>query len=257
VTVAIGTSGWHYRHWKGCFYPERLPSSGWLGYYSGRFATVEVNNAFYRLPERSTFESWRSTVPDGFVVAVKASRYITHVKRLRDPVEPVGRLVQRVAGLGDRMGPILLQLPPNLAVDVSSLDATLAAFDRKVRLAVEVRHSSWLVEEVRSVLESRGAALCMADGGPLDVPVWRTADFGYIRFHHGAGSPESCYTRSALDTWAKRLAERWSAGEDIYCYFNNDGHCCALRDARWLALAVARHGLEPTRVPASGDVRVN
>jgi uncharacterized protein YecE (DUF72 family) len=256
VTVFIGTSGWHYPHWRPRFYPPGLGTSKWLTFYGERFATVEVNNAFYRLPERTTFAKWRQQTPEDFVVAVKASRYLTHVLRLRDPAEPVARLMERVSALGPRLGPILLQLPPTLRCDPSGLDATLAAFGRKASVAVEARHASWFCDEIREVLERHRAALCLADGGPVDVPRWRTTDWAYVRFHQGRGRPAPCYTRSALVAWAGELSDVWSRSDDLYCYFNNDTNGCALRDARWFARACEEHGWPATRVPAPRETKV-
>jgi uncharacterized protein YecE (DUF72 family) len=256
VTVFVGTSGWHYRHWRPRFYPPKLGTPKWLRFYSERFATVEVNNAFYRLPEKKVFEKWREETPEDFVVAVKVSRYITHVLRLRDSAEPVARLMERASALGPRLGPILLQLPPNLRCDPAGLDATLAAFGSGVRVAVEARHPSWFHDEVRQVLERHGDALCLADGGPVDVPRWRTSDWSYVRFHHGRSRPASCYTRSALEAWARDLSSMWKRSEDVYCYFNNDTNGCALRDARWFAAECTRYGMPATRVPRAGETRV-
>ena len=163
VALFVGTSGWQYADWRDAFYPHGLPQRAWLAHYARDFSTVEVNNAFYRLPERSVFERWRQQTPEGFVVAVKVSRYLTHVRRLQDPLEPVGRLVDRAAGLGDRLGPYLLQLPPTLRAEPERLDACLAAFPTDARVAVEPRHESWWTDEVRTVLERRGAALCWSD----------------------------------------------------------------------------------------------
>src|SRR3954470_11863433 len=137
VAVIIGTSGWQYRDWKGRFYPAKLPQRLWLEHYAATCPTVEVNNAFYRLPEKSVFEQWRARTPDGFVVAVKVSRYLTHIKRLADPAEPVSRFVHRAAGLGDRLGPCLLQLPPTLQASAAALDETLREFPPDWRVAVE------------------------------------------------------------------------------------------------------------------------
>ena len=253
MPLLIGTSGWHYQHWKGGFYPAGLPQKRWLSYYAQRFATVELNNAFYRLPSREAFERWAGELPDGFLVAVKASRYLTHIRRLRDPFDPVRLLVERSLGLERKLGPFLLQLPPNLKVDTDSLDATLKAFPSSVRVAVEVRDPSWFTDQCRRVLERYSSALCLADGGPVKVPAWRTADWGYVRFHRGRASPESCYGDAALHSWAGKLAEQWERGEDVFAYFNNDAHGCAPRDARKLASAAAREGLEPSRVPGSRE----
>jgi uncharacterized protein YecE (DUF72 family) len=261
VTVLIGTSGWQYRDWRGRFYPHRLAQKDWLGHYSERFATVEVNNSFYRLPSAELFDSWRRSTPPGFVVAVKASRYLTHVKRLKDPAEPVARLMERASALGDRLGPVLLQLPPNLTADPALLDDALGRFPAGVRVAVEVRHPSWFAEDaeasVRAVLERRQAAWVLTDGGAVEVPYWITTDWSYIRFHRGTGRPPYCYTRSPLETWARRLARLCGTGTDIYCYFNNDPNGCAVRDARRFAAAVRRAGLEPTRVPGVRETPVS
>lgn len=257
MSVLIGTSGWHYADWKRRFYPDRLASAQWLPFYAERFATVELNNAFYRLPERAGFERWRDMVPEDFVFAVKASRYLTHVRRLQDPAEPVARLLERAEGLGSHLGPVLLQLPPTLKVEPARLDATLAAFGTSVRVAVEPRHPSWFVEEVRAMLEHRKAALCVADGGPVEMPLWRTVDWSYTRFHGGSGRPRTCYKQREIEAWSTRLIEHWSADEDVYCFFNNDAHGCALRDARWVAEAFERAGRPVTRVPRAREVHLH
>ncbi len=249
VTVWIGTSGWQYRDWRGRLYPRGLPVGRWLERYAAAFATVESNNAFYRLPERHVFEAWRDRTPDDFVMTVKVSRYLTHIRRLRDPVEPVGRFVDRVEGLGPKLGPVLLQLPPQLRRDDERLARVLDEFPASFRVAVEFRHASWFAEDVRALLTERGAALCLADRrGPL-TPVWRTADWTYLRFHEGRATPLPCYGRTALTSWAARLAGGWGPDEDCWVYFNNDPRGCAPRDAARFAGAIRRAGLRPTRVP--------
>ncbi len=249
MSVHIGTSGWHYAHWRDGFYPASLPTREWLAYYGRRFATVEINNAFYRLPEAGAFADWAAAVPDDFVMAVKASRYLTHVRRLQDPAEPVQRLRERMTGLGPKLGPVLLQLPPNLSIDAAALDTTLTAF-AGTRVAVEFRHHSWFSAETRRLLEHHGAALCLTDSPDRQTPLWRTTGWGYVRFHGGRARPPSCYGRTALQTWAGRLADLWPRSADLYAYFNNDLHGCAPRDARRFAAAVQRAGLDPTRVPS-------
>jgi uncharacterized protein YecE (DUF72 family) len=248
MPVHVGTSGWHYQHWRGLLYPKSLASGKWLEWYAQRFATVEINNAFYRLPDAEAVAGWAGAVPDDFVMAVKASRYLTHVRRLHDPRDPVDRILQRMAGLGPKFGPILLQLPPNLRIDIASLGATLAALSERA-VAVEFRHPSWYTAETRRVLEKFGAALCLTDSRGPQTPWWRTADWGYVRFHQGRAQPPSCYGQTALQTWADRLAEMWREDAHLYVYFNNDMHGCAPRDARHFAAAVRRAGLSPTRVP--------
>jgi uncharacterized protein YecE (DUF72 family) len=158
--------------------------------------------------------------------------------------------MERAAGLGAKLGPILLQFPPTLRGDPPALDAALAAFPKGTKVAVEPRHSSWFSEETRAVLEERGAALCLADGGPIKFPEWRTTSWGYVRFHRGRAQPESCYGPGALQAWARRLAEVWQASDDVFVYFNNDLHGCALLNAATFAGAVRRAGLSPSAVPS-------
>ena len=183
-------------------------------------------------------------------MAVKVSRYLTHVKRLRDPEEPVERFLSRAAGLGPKLGPALLQLPPQLACDRPLLERALACFPEGVRVAVEFRHASWFTDEIRGVLADRGVALCLADRRGLLGPLWRTTDWTYLRFHEGRTRPRPTYGDAALETWARRLAENWDAGEDAWVYFNNDHRAAAPRDAARFARHVARHGLRPSRTPS-------
>ena len=249
MPVLIGTSGWQYGHWRERFYPARTPQRSWLEHYAARFATVESNNAFYMLPKPETFASWRERTPADFVMAVKANRYITHIRRLRDASDSVARFMSAARHLGDKLGPVLVQLPPTLKADLSSLADVLDAFGGGVRVAVEFRHATWFTSETRALLTERGAALCLADRHSRPVTaLWRTADWTYLRLHEGAASPHPCYGRRVLDTWARRVADGWGRGADVYVYFNNDPRACALRDARAFARAVSALGLEPTRV---------
>lgn len=243
--LIVGTSGWQYSDWKGLFYPRGAAE---LPFYAAGFATVELNNPFYRLPSRSTFEKWASEVPEDFVFSVKMSRYLTHIKRLRDPDEPVARFLRQASGLGDKLGPVLLQLPPTLPFDKEALHAVLSEFPRSVRVAVEPRHESWWSSAARGVLEKHDAALCWPDrlGRPLS-PLWRTAGFGYVRFHEGRAEPRPRYGRTSLASWLDRMSV---FGDDpVYVYFNNDPGGAALRDAVALARAAGRRGIEVTRVP--------
>ncbi|MCQ6556627.1 DUF72 domain-containing protein [Streptomyces sp. C10-9-1] len=252
MPVLLGTSGWQYDDWRGVLYDEGVPRRRWLEVYARSFRTVENNNVFYRLPEAATFAGWRESTPPGFVMAVKASRYLTHVRRLRDPGEPVARLMERARGLGGRLGPVLLQLPPTLRGDAAALDAVLGCFPGGVRVAVEPRHPSWWTAEVRGVLAAHGAALCWADRGSRPVsPLWRTADWGYLRLHEGRASPRPRYGPRALDSWAGRLADAFGPGGDVYAYFDNDTGGAAVLDARAFARRARERGL---RVPsADGD----
>ncbi|MBC9731392.1 DUF72 domain-containing protein [Streptomyces sp. TRM68367] len=250
MTLYVGTSGWQYRDWRDVLYPAGLPMRLWLEEYAARFATVEINNAFYRLPSRENFAAWRERVPADFVVAVKASRFLTHIKRLRDPEEPVHRLMSHAEGLADRLGPVLLQLPPTLRADAELLDACLACFPASTRVAVEPRHDSWWTPEIREVLSSRGAALCWADiRAHPTTPLWRTTGWGYVRFHEGRAGRWPHYGRQSLDTWAHRIADTWSRGEDVYAYFNNDPNAAAVGDAVTFARVASSAGLTVTRTP--------
>jgi uncharacterized protein YecE (DUF72 family) len=226
--LKIGTSGWQYKDWKGRFYPERLPQRLWLEHYAGHYGVVEINNAFYRLPERTTFEQWRTRTPDGFVFAVKMSRYLTHIKRLREPAEPVSRFLSRADALGDKLGPVLLQLPPTLRADLDALAQTLKQFPARVRVVVEPRHETWFTDDCRRLLEKHHAALCWADRrSRLVTPLWRTADFVYLRMHEGRASPWPRYGARALATWAQRL----SGVPEGFVFFNNDPGGAAVTDA--------------------------
>ncbi len=256
MTVWIGTSGWQYAHWKNRFYPRETSQAGWLEFFAERFATVESNNAFYRLPERKTFEAWRARTPDDFRMAVKLSRYLTHIRRLREPAEPVERFVQRATGLGDKLGPVLIQLPPSLQSDVPRLAATLEQFPPGIGVAVEFRHETWYTTEVQRLLERHNAALCLAARRGVLTPLWDTADFGYVRFHEDRAAPRPCYGRRSMEAWAERLVGTYGAGKNLYVYFNNDPLACALRDATLFARACLRRGLTPTRVPPGTDVTV-
>lgn len=250
MTIFVGTSGWQYRDWRGRFYPERLPQAGWLEHYAERFATVEVNNTFYRLPPESTFAGWASRTPADFTIAMKASRYLTHIRRLRDPAESVKRMLDAARGLGSKLGPVLVQLPPNLPADPALLSGTLEQFPETVRVAVEFRHASWFSDEVRAVLERFGAACCLADRGSRRVgPLWRTAGWTYLRLHEGRATPHPCYGEAALKRWARVLAGEWGPDADAYVYFNNDARACAIGDAVRFARCAGGAGLRTTRVP--------
>ena len=273
MPVYVGTSGWQYRDWRGVLYPPGLAQGRWLDHYAGHYRTVENNSSFYRLPSRETFDGWRARTPPGFVMAVKASRYLTHVKRLRDPAQPVRRLMEAAGGLGHRLGPVLLQLPPNLPADGEALDACLTEFSRfgwppdgepvagplpgsRVRVAVEFRHPSWWTEDIRKLLIRHDVALCWADraGHPV-TPLWHTAGWTYLRFHEGGARPWPRYTEQELRAWVRRITATWTAGADVFAYFNNDPGGAALVDAAAFAALMRRAGREvtPTWVPAEED----
>lgn len=257
MTVWIGTSGWQYRHWDRSFYPAEVPKDAQLRFYADLFRVVEVNATFYKLPEAEVFRAWAAQAPENFVFVVKASKFLTHFKKLKDPEEPVERLMSRARELGPKLGPVLLQLPPNMHRNDERLDAALALLGRHARVAVEFRHDSWYAEEVREILTRHGAALCLADrGSRLITPEWRTADWGYLRFHGGAASPPGCYDPGTLAERAALTRDLWGTDADVYVFFNNDWYRCALRDAGWYARAAEELGLRTTRVVPPERVEV-
>ena len=255
MAVRIGTSGFLYEHWRPWFYSPSTRGAE-LEHYAKYFDTVELNVTFYRMPSRETFRSWADRVPDGFLFAVKASRYLTHLRRLKEPVAPVAYLMERAGELGAHLGPILVQLPPDMPVDLPRLGAALDAFPDGTRVAVEPRHVSWLNDEFRALLTTHGAALCLADRrGPL-TPQWQTADWTYLRFHGGSSTPRPCYSADALGSWAVRLREAAGTDPDAFVYFNNDHRGCALRDAAWFSDALVREQVDVKFLPALKDLRI-
>ncbi len=238
----VGTSGYVYVHWRrGVFYPEGLRQREELAFYAERFRTVELNNPFYRLPAPESFDRWRDAVGDDFLYAVKASRYISHIRRLREAAESVALFLERAERLGPKLGPILFQLPPTFPADHGVLRRFLAELPEGHRWVVEFRHPSWQAPEVYDALAERGAALCIPVGGRVTPDLVTTAPFVYIRFHAGAG-PGGGFTGEQLRWWAARLRALGKAGKDRFVYFNNDPGGHAPRDARTLLdlLGVAR-----------------
>lgn len=239
--VLIGTSGYVYKDWRRRFYPRELPAREWLPFYAASFRTVELNSPFYRLPRAATFRAWAAAVPAEFVFAVKASRFLTHIKRLREPGPPLTLLLGRAKRLGDARGPILFQLPERFHLNLERLDTFLAALARrKVRGAVlEVRHASWLIDPVFARLAAANVALCLHDWKtqPVTGPV--TADFVYVRRHGTRRRYGGSYDERMLREDAARVGSWAAEGRDVYVYFNNDGRAAAVRNARRLAHLVA------------------
>ena len=227
----IGCSGWIYEHWRGDFYPGGLPQKLWLEHYAAVFDTVEVNNSFYRLPERSTFEAWAARVPRNFLFAVKASRYLTHMKKLKDPAEPTGRFFDRAAGLGRKLGPVLYQLPPRWPRDLERLEGFLRQLPRGRLHAVEFREKSWYHDDVFEALRRAGAALCLHDMPGSGPPRICPGPFVYLRFHGAGARYGGRYPDATLARWACWIAERLEDCRDVYAYFNNDSGGHAPRDA--------------------------
>ena len=230
----IGTSGWVYKHWQGVFYPPKLDGERQLPFYAERFTTVEVNFSYYRLPERSTFENWRRQTPDGFCFAVKGSRYLTHMKKLKDPVEPLERLMDRATGLEEKLGPVLFQFPRQWRLNLERLQTFMSALEPYApqRYTFEFRHASWLAPAVYETLERAGAALCLPVGWDIPLDVQTTTSWTYIRMH--GGEQTIGFGDRELAAWADRLRSFLDRGLDVYVYFNNDPDGHAIRDAQRL-----------------------
>jgi uncharacterized protein YecE (DUF72 family) len=230
----IGTSGWHYEHWRYSFYPGTLAKAKWLEFYAGYFDTVELNNSFYRLPSEAAFAAWRNSSPAGFTFAVKVSRFVTHIKRLKNVQEAVETFMSRAKILGDKLGPLLYQLPPNMHRNDERLESFLGTLPRGMKHVFEFRHQSWLDDEVFEILRKHNVGLCVFDMPSLTCPLVATADFAYIRFHGSTGLYFSCYSDEELAGWAERLAGLTAKLKEVYIYFNNDAETFAVRNAMTL-----------------------
>ncbi|MBN2551846.1 MAG: DUF72 domain-containing protein [Spirochaetales bacterium] len=229
--ICIGTSGWNYSHWRGTFYPQELPQSEWLRYYSERLQSVEINNTFYRLPERSTMKRWEASVPDSFRFAVKASRYITHMKKLKDPELSTSRFFRRIEPLEGKLGPILFQLPPHWKQNSRRLEGFIGQLPPKRSYTFEFRDPSWFDPQIYRILERAGAAFCIYHLAGESSPKTITADFVYIRLHGPADAYEGLYDRRTLSGWAGAISAWSRGGREVYCYFDNDQNGYAAKNA--------------------------
>ena len=222
----IGCSGWEYKHWRGDFYPASLVRARWFEQYARIFDTVEINNTFYRLPERPTFSAWAARAPRGFLYSVKASRFLTHMKKLKDPEEPLIRLFSRMEPLGKHLGPVLYQLPPGWKLDRERLEHFLQVLPDGFRHVLEFRDPTWYSDDVLRMLERYGVALCLHDMPGSATGQERVGPFVYARFHGANGHYNGSYSDTRLRSWASWLLAQQDAGADVYVYFNNDvgGH---------------------------------
>jgi len=231
----IGCSGFSYPHWRGRFYPEKLPEKSWFEYYCSTFASIELNVTFYRLLKPATFVRWQTEAPAAFVFSVKGSRFITHVKRLADPEEPLARFFEGVLLLGRKLGVVLWQFPPGFAYDGNRLERFLELLSRyPVRSALEFRHESWCCQEVVSLCQGAHVALCMADWPGFIAELPLTADFVYIRRHGHGGNYSSRYSTDQLQADAARIRQYRNGRRDVYIYFNNDTEAFATANAQEL-----------------------
>jgi uncharacterized protein YecE (DUF72 family) len=230
--LRVGTSGWQYKHWKGRFYPNGLPTAKWLEFYAQHFDTVELNNPFYRQPERKTFERWRRSVPDEFVYAVKLNRFITHIKRLNIERDSVERSYGTLAGLGPKAAVVLVQLPPLMKFDEERADRFFRMVaPRRRRHAIEPRDASWFTEDALAFLRRRNIALVIGDTPRWPTHVAVTGDLVYLRFHGPERLYASNYTDDALGEWAERIKGWRGEGRDVFAYFNNDEQGFAVKNA--------------------------
>jgi uncharacterized protein YecE (DUF72 family) len=229
--IHIGTSGWNYKHWLGPFYPEKFPVRKMLEFYAQHVDTVEINATHYHLPNFASFDNWRETTPDDFIFSVKASRFTTHMKKLKAPKSSTEKFFVRVEKLRDKLGPILFQLPPRWKVNVERLEAFLSAMPREYRYTFEFRDESWFTNEVCEVLRSHNAALCFYHQMGYDSPQEVTADFIYVRLHGTESKYGGSYPDSALKVWARRIRSWQKDSKDVYFYFNNDPDGHAIRNA--------------------------
>lgn len=232
--VYIGTSGWHYNHWKGLFYPKGLRDADQLSFYAESLNTVEVNNSFYRLPKEGTFQKWKEITPEGFLFSVKANRHITHSKKLRAVAEYTAEFIQRASHLDEKLGPILFQLPPYWKVDTGVLADFVNTLPSGYRYVFEFRNPSWYTDTVYGILNQHGCAFCIYELAGHLSPMEVTGNFVYVRLHGPGGRYQGSYPDTTLSDWAKRCQDWQKAGKDVFFYFDNDEHAYAPYNAKRL-----------------------
>lgn len=220
--IYIGTSGWHYKHWRGPFYPEKFSASKMLEFYTRHFDTVELNNTFYRLPTETGLDLWRESTPPGFTFAAKGSRFITHMKKFKDPELAIARYFERVDRLGAKLGPIVFQTPPWWEANLERLETFLAALPAGHQYAFELRHPSWHTPDVYRILCRSNAAFCIFEIAGFHSPIEITADFTYIRLHGPGAAYQGSYPQETLRLWADRIRSWQSELRAVYLYFDND-----------------------------------
>ena len=235
----IGTSGWVYNHWRGLFYPEGLAQARWLEFYAKHFSTVELNNTFYHLPTERAFEAWRERSSPDFSYAVKVSRFITHLKKLRNVEGALEKFLSRAKLLEKKLGPLLYQLPPQMPRHDAILEAFLCLLPGGLRHVFEFRHDSWFDDKVFDLLRRYNSGFCIFDMPGLTTPLVATTDFAYIRFHGSSDLYSSCYSDEEMRQWAEMISEIGRDLKAVYIYFNNDAEAFAVRNAKTLARQLA------------------
>jgi uncharacterized protein YecE (DUF72 family) len=239
-TIHIGTSGWYYNHWKGPFYPNNISNKEMLRYYTQYFHTVEINNSFYRLPKKAILEIWKKTVPQHFVFTLKGSRYITHMKKLKDPSKGVPPLIENALVLGEKLGPILFQLPPRWCINLERLDEFLQYLPHDLRYAFEFRDPSWFTDRTYEILAKQEAAFCIYHLAGNLSPKEVTTDFVYVRLHGAKEAYQGQYDGKTLSGWAGAFSSWARQGREIFCYFDNDQAGYAVQDALRLQKMVSK-----------------
>jgi uncharacterized protein YecE (DUF72 family) len=232
--IRIGCSGWNYKHWRERFYPKGLAQKRWFAFYAEHFDTVEINNSFYRLPSCETFEKWRDQAPPGFCYAVKANRFLTQAKKLKECEEPLDRQMAAVRCLGDRLGPMLYQLPPSLKINLERLESFLKLVPKDVTNVFEFREKSWYVPETFELLERHGASFCVHDMPGSTSERVAVGPIAYVRFHGGEGKYWGRYSDEGLLGWADWMIAQARSGRPVWAYFNNDIDAHAIADAQTL-----------------------
>jgi len=232
--IRVGTSGWHYAHWTGRFYPADLPKSKWFEFYSKEFDTVEINNTFYQLPKKESVKKWYEKAPDNFVFTVKANRFITHIKKLKEASESLRRFLDTIVLFKEKLGPVLYQLPPSLRKDLDLLESFACLLPKEQTSVFEFRHKSWFSDDTYELLNRFGLGFCVHDLGGVETPRLVTGEVVYMRFHGTSGRYAGNYSKPVLRQWADWAAEQIRDVRAIYAYFNNDFNAYAVANARTL-----------------------
>jgi uncharacterized protein YecE (DUF72 family) len=243
INIFAGTSGWNYRHWKGPFYPEDIKDREMLEFYGRSFSTVELNNSFYHLPTEKSVLNWRDSTPDNFIFAVKASRFITHIKRLKDCEEPVKTLLDRMGSLDKKLGPILFQTPPGLKFDPGKLKEFISVLPKKFRYVFEFRNTGWVNDETYKILADNGLTFCVYDFNGYFTPREITSDLVYFRLHGPAGKYAGSYPDSFLSELTAAFRKYAREGRAVFCYFDNDYEGYAALNALTLKGLIEKAGV--------------
>jgi uncharacterized protein YecE (DUF72 family) len=241
MKIHIGTSGWKYKHWQGgIFYPPELKETDELSFYTGIFKTVELNNSFYHLPDPKTFKQWGKSVPANFIFSVKASRYITHMKKLNETGEALSLFLKHARQLKEHLGPILFQLPPKWKINIERFELFIKKLPKKFRYTFEFRNPTWYHQDIYDLLKKYNCAFCIYELDHHQSPIITTADFIYIRLHGPEGKYNGSYSNQQLKEWAKRCRNWSKSGKEVFIYFDNDQKGYAANNAQSLQTLIKK-----------------